>query len=49
VAAAAEAMDDLRMILSSRESLYARADAVVGYIGSTGRRALKPCTQHSLA
>jgi XRE family aerobic/anaerobic benzoate catabolism transcriptional regulator len=36
-----EAMEDLRRILSSRESLYARADAVVDTAARTPRQSLK--------
>jgi XRE family aerobic/anaerobic benzoate catabolism transcriptional regulator len=36
-----EAMDDLRRILASRESLYARADAVVDTAARTAKQSLK--------
>jgi XRE family transcriptional regulator, aerobic/anaerobic benzoate catabolism transcriptional regulator len=37
----AEAMDDLRQILSSRESLYGKADAVVDTSGSTAQESFQ--------
>ena len=37
----AEAMDDLRQILSSRESLYGKADAVVDTSGSTAQESFE--------
>jgi len=39
--ATSEALDDLRRILSSREALYARADAVVDTASRTARQSLK--------
>jgi XRE family transcriptional regulator, aerobic/anaerobic benzoate catabolism transcriptional regulator len=41
----AEAMEDLRHILTSRESLYAKADAVVDTSGSTVEKSLKALRQ----
>jgi XRE family aerobic/anaerobic benzoate catabolism transcriptional regulator len=37
----AEAMDDLRRILASRESLYSKADAVVDTSGHTVERSIE--------
>ena len=48
-----EALDDLRRILSSREALYARADAVVDTAARTLKQSMTdlkravPCTHHS--
>src|SRR5262249_35814469 len=41
----AEAMEDLRHILASREALYAKADATVDTWGGSGEKSLKAWRQ----